>query len=129
MNNSKINLYVILLLINVHFPKSAFQIQQLMTLWEDKILNLLPRSIRGKEIASDYENNPLWKTRIVVAITELQELSYIKRLSPYSMQYQRYTITDLGVQDMSDPDLEFKNNLSGDDITLTLEIEKFLGNI
>ena len=45
------------------------------------------------------------------------------------MQYQRYAITDLGVQDMSDPDLEFKNNLSGDDITLTLEIEKFLGNI
>jgi len=126
MNEPNTNLYVILLLITKFFPKSVFQVQQLITLWEDTILVELPENLQQYEQIIGQDGNPIWKSRVAKAITELQKMNYIQRAYPYSMQYQRYTVTQLGTDDITVAQHDIKNRISGDELQLSIEIEKLV---
>ena len=72
------------------------------------------------------DGNPIWKSRVAKAITELQKMNYIQRAYPYSMQYQRYTVTQLGTDDITVAQHDIKNRISGDELQLSTEIEKLV---
>mgnify|MGYP001201479240 CR=1 FL=1 len=129
MNKYEINGYVILLLIDKFFPKSVFQVQQLFMLWEERILPVLSQNTLKTELLVRDDGNPVWKTRIVKAISELLNMEYINRAYPYSMQYQRYAITDFGKNVIAAPSQGIKEKLSGNELFLSREIEEVIKNI
>ena len=129
MNNPNINVYVILLLIYKCFPKSVFQIQQLVSLWEERVIDQLPSENKNDELSKDFQGNPIWKSRIVAAISELLALEYIKKTYPYSMQHQRYCITEQGIQEISNITNDDRIRLSGRELLLSDEIDKVVPNI
>lgn len=87
---------LVLLIIQKEFPVTIFQVKQLEITWQ-QYLDKLTVNSQTLESELTLERRPKWRSRIVNSISELMNFNLIEKCAPYSMQHQRYKITEKGL--------------------------------